>query len=346
MSDFDTSPRTPDPAGEAHVTRATRPAAPTPVPPLTETLSDPLLRAPRRASTILTIIFGVISLLAAAGVWWLADHTVTGQRYDDLVWQTLRDGLPAWSGPIVSFFTKSTFVIGIIILIGIVSVIIVLIRRRWRLLVQIAAFALLSFAFGYTLKRVLPRPVLDPALANPANTSPSGHTVATFAACVVFLMAVPLALRFLAALLGVLFSTSVAVSLISDQWHRPSDTLVAFLMVAGLAFLTLAFTRGSGMDKIGARRSSATLQIVSTVMIVAGGFAVAFAAYLAWQVAPGLEMMAAWTVAAAQGSSILAIAGTSSLLLGTLLAMRQVTASPLSAVGLVGAPPAPPVHEV
>ena len=39
---------------------------------------------------------------------------------------------------------------------------------------------------------------------------------------------------------------------------------------------------------------------------------------------------------------VAALVGLSALVFGMLLAMRQITASPLSRAGLVGAPPAPP----
>lgn len=307
-----------------------------------ETLKDPLLRAPRRSSVVLCIVFGLLFLLAAGLAWWAAVRTTTGQQYDDLVWETLKDGMPGFLAPFIEFFTRSTYVIGLIIIIGIVSVLMVVVRRRWLLLIQLVCFALASFLMGFTLKRVLPRPTLDPSLANPSNSSPSGHSVAAFAAAAVLVMAVPLSLRAVASVVSFIFATSVGLSVVVEKWHRPSDVLVAFLLVTGLALITLSFTRASGMDKAGARRSSAPLQILSTVMMVAGACGIMFSAYLVWQLVPGLGEQAAWTVSAAQGSAMIAVASISAVGLGLISAMRQITASPLSAIGLVGAPPAPP----
>lgn len=311
-------------------------------PSVEKTLQDPLLRSPRKSSVILCIVFGALFLLAAAGAWWASVRTVAGQQYDDLVWETLQNSFPKVLMPIVYFFAHSTYVIGVIVVIGIVSVLMVVIRRRWLLLIQLTGFALASFLMGFALKRLLPRPVLDPSLANPANTSPSGHSVAAFAAAAVLMMAVPLSARAVASVIAFVFATSVGFSVVVEQWHRPSDVIVAFLMVTGLALFTLAFTRASGMDKAGARRSSASIQITSTVFIVAGVCVSLYACYLAWQVIPGLGQEAAWTLSATNGSAALAIAGVCAFSMGILLAMRQITASPLSAIGLVGAPPAPP----
>ena len=67
-----------------------------------------------------------------------------------------------------------------------------------------------------------------------------------------------------------------------------------------------------------------------------------YAAYIMWQIEPGLSLSASWASVGAHVSTFAMIAGVSSLVFGMLLAMRQITASPLSRAGLVGAPPAPP----
>ena len=41
-------------------------------------------------------------------------------------------------------------------------------------------------------------------------------------------------------------------------------------------------------------------------------------------------------------SAVVGIAGVAMLAFGLLLALRQITAAPLSRLGLIGAPPAPP----
>lgn len=329
------------PAGESGATSTVQVVTESPK-RIDETLKDPLLRAPRRSSVILCIVFGAIFLLVAAATWLLFVRTPTGQQYDDLVWETLKDGFPTPLLPIIYFFAHSAYTITVIVVIGIVSVFLVVMRRRWLLLVQLTCFALASFLAGFILKRTLPRPTLDPSLANPTNSSPSGHSVAAFAAAAVLVMAVPLSARAIASVVSFLFASSVGLSVVVEKWHRPSDVIVAFLMVTGLALLTMAFTRASGMDKAGARRSSASIQIVSTVMLVAGVCSLLFSGYLVWQVIPGLGMEAAWALPAAQGSASLAILGTAALGFGLITALRQITASPLSAVGLLGAPPAPP----
>ena len=114
------------------------------------------------------------------------------------------------------------------------------------------------------------------------------------------------------------------------------------LIVGGVALIVLAFTRTSGMDALGTRRSSAGVQIIASVAVTAGLFACVFAGYVIWQVIPGLTISAAWAKTDAVYSAILLIAGMNAVVHGVVLALRQLTASPLSRIGLVGEPPAPP----
>ena len=106
---------------------------------------------------------------------------------------------------------------------------------------------------------------------------------------------------------------------------------MSILLVAGLALLALAVTRKSGMDEPGRRVSSVSVQIVGSVLITGGLLLLAYSGYVIWQVVPGLNV-----------SAVVGIAGVAMLAFGLLLALRQITAAPLSRLGLIGAPPAPP----
>lgn len=111
---------------------------------------------------------------------------------------------------------------------------------------------------------------------------------------------------------------------------------MSLLLAGGFALLAMAFTRTSGMDAPGKRASSPSVQIVGTVMITAGVLCCCYAAYIMWQIEPGLSLSASWASVGAHVSTFAMIAGVSSLVFGMLLAMRQITASPLSRAGLVG----------
>ena len=174
------------------------------------------------------------------------------------------------------------------------------------------------------------------------NSAPSGHTMLAAACAVILLLAVPRVARALAGIIGVIWSWAVGVSVIYGQWHRPSDVAMSILLVAGLALIVLAFTRTSGMDEPGSRVSSVSVQIVSSVLITGGLLLLAYSAYVIWQVVPGLNISASWAVSGSIVSAIVGVAGVAALTFGLLLALRHITAAPLSRLGLIGAPPAPP----
>ena len=63
------------------------------------------------------------------------------------------------------------------------------------------------------------------------------------------LCAVPRVLRALVAVIGWAYTVLVGLSVIAAQWHRPTDVIMALLIVGGLALLALATTFASGMDE-------------------------------------------------------------------------------------------------
>lgn len=317
--------------------------------PMSESLNDPLLSSPRWSARILCLLLGVGFLAAAGAVWLAFVRTITGQQYDEIVWSSFSHFIPQALRQVTLFFVSNYVTIAFVVVICLVSFITALVRKRWELFAQLVVFGLVCLVGGWGLKRVLPRPHLARQMAAPANSSPSGHSVAAMAAALMLVMAVGLAWRWVASLIGWAFALLVGCSVVYGKWHRPSDVLVAFLFVTGIALLTLSVTRNSGMDRLGARRSSPTLQVVDTVLLVLGLLASCYGLYLLWQVRSGLPLAEGWRAGSpdfwvltpAAASSALLIGGVAAVCVATVTIMRQVTASPLSAVGLVGAPPKP-----
>ena len=302
---------------------------------------DPLTVHPRMSSRVLCVAFALIFAAFAAGVWWLGVHTMSGQNYDDAVYTGLRGSIAGWFSPLTTMFTNSSLVIGLSVAIIVVAVAVAALRRRWWLLGQMAVVGLLFWAVHY-LKDVLPRPFIVNTASSKLNSAPSGHTLLAAAAGVLLLIAVGRAWRALAALLASVYAVLVGLSVIVGQWHRPTDVIMAILLIGAVTLLVLAFTRASGMDAPGKRASSPSIQIVASVMITAGVLGCLYAGYIIWQLAPGLPLSEQWTHSGAIASAIVLIAAASALVFGLVLAMRQLTASPLSKLGLVGAPPEPP----
>lgn len=304
--------------------------------------ADPLTRHPRVSSIVLCVVFGLLMLAASAGVWWLGVRTMDGQSYEDIVWSKFDAALPGWLAPVVHVFAISAVVITVSVIMGAIAFAVLIVRKRWLSIAQLAVFGGLCFAAAELLKPLLPRPYLINLESNPNNSAPSGHVILAAAASVMLLCAVPRVLRALVAVIGWAYTVLVGLSVIAAQWHRPTDVIMALLIVGGLALLTLATTFASGMDEPGTRVSSASVQIVGSVMLTIGVLGILYGAYIIWQIQPGLAMSAEWTNAGAYVSTALLTAAVSALVLGITLAMRQLTASPLTKLGLVGAPPAPP----
>lgn len=304
--------------------------------------ADPLTRHPRVSSIVLSVVFGLLLLAAAAGVWWLGVRTMEGQSYEDMVWLKFDAALPGWLEPVVHVFTISTVVIATSAIMSIIALIALIVRKRWLLIAQLAVFGGICFAAAELLKPLLPRPYLINLESNPNNSAPSGHVMLAATAGVILLCAVPRMCRALVAVIGWAYAVLVGLSVVAGQWHRPTDVIMALLIVGGVAMFMLAATFANGMDEPGSRASSPSVQIVGSVLLTFGVLGTLYGAYIIWQIQPGLAMSAEWTNSGAHLSTVILTASVASLVFGLVLTMRQLTASPLTQLGLVGAPPAPP----
>ena len=269
---------------------------------------DPLTVRPRISSRVLCVVFGLLLIAIGFGVWWGCVFTENGQSYDELVWKNLHNDVPSWATGVMNAVAQSWLVIAVSCTIAAIGIITALIRRRWWLAGQIAVFAVVCLAVT-RIKGLLPRPFIINTESPAANSAPSGHTMLAAACAVILLLTVPRAVRALAGVIGVVWAVTVGVSV---------------------------------MDEPGRRVSSVSVQIVGSVLITGGLLLLAYSGYVIWQVVPGLNVSASWAVQGANVSAVVGIAGVAMLAFGLLLALRQITAAPLSRLGLIGAPPAPP----
>lgn len=139
--------------------------------------ADPLTRHPRVSSIMLSVVFGLLLLAAAVGVWWLGVRTMEGQSYEDMVWSKFDAALPGWLEPVVHVFTISTVVIATSAIMSIIALAVLIVRKRWLLIAQLAVFGGICFAAAELLKPLLPRPYLINLESNPNNSAPSGHVI-------------------------------------------------------------------------------------------------------------------------------------------------------------------------
>lgn len=300
---------------------------------------DPLAIRPRTSSVVLCAAFALVFLAIAFGAYWVGVHTPDGQSFEDLAVMNFAAVMPAWMG---FGDLRSVVVIGVGLALGAVALVVALARRRWWLVGQLAVYAAIAFAAGKALKPLLPRPMLVHIQSSVNNSAPSGHTMFAAAASLALVCAAPRAWRALASLVAVAFTSVVGLSVVHAQWHRPADVVMAVFIAGACAMAMLACTRTSGMDRAGTRAPSPSVQIGATALITLGVCAFAYAAYLVWQVMPGLRYASSWATAGVCQASAAMVLGSASLVVGMVLMMRQLTAAPLTKLGLIGAPPAPP----
>lgn len=303
---------------------------------------DPLVKRPRISTILWCVAIAIVFLASAAFIWFISVQTVLGQSYEEMVIDGFGShGMPSWLAFCLRPISVSMVVIVAGIIIALVSLIVVCIRKRWWLLGQCAGIIILSAA-AEPLKKILPRPMLISIEYLAANSAPSGHTLLITASCALLICAVSRVWRAWASVAAAFISVLVELSLVAAHWHRVSDVLMSLLIVGAVTLIMLACTRSSGMDMPAYRRSSISVQIVGSSMITIGVLACLYATYLIWQILPGVDIFAQWAASTSYVATYWLIIGVSLLVFGVIMVMRHSTASPLSRLGLVGAPPTPP----
>lgn len=296
---------------------------------------------PRTGTIVACGILGALFLALAVLVYAKGVLTNAGQGYDTMVWWTMSDQVPL-AGALSHVFHASAVVLGIAGAAAALSVVLAAARRRVGLLIQLAVFAAFVLLITGVAKDHLPRPVFNQNRPNPANSAPSGHTLLFTAAMVALLLTVPRAWRAWVGLIGWLASSAIGLALVAGRWHRPSDVVMSIFIAGALACIVLAFSRGSGMDRIAVRKPSAAVQIIAPALIVLGVLALLYSIYGIWQLLPNLGDEPTWGTTIACESAVAAIVGSDALVFGVVCALRQLTASPLTGTGIFGTPPRPP----
>ena len=170
-----------------------------------------------------------------------------------------------------------------VVLAAVVVLFVTLARRRWKE----AGFALLAMAAAnlstQLIKFGLPdRPNVGVnTLA--LNSLPSGHsTLAASAAAAVFLMVSP-RWRPAVALVGGSYAVVAGISTLINQWHRPSDVLAAFFIVAfwtALAALVVMRTGPGWNVWLGSGRHWASRRWWSVVVVLLAVLPAVVVAYM------------------------------------------------------------------
>lgn len=215
------------------------------------TAHSPLTVDDRRVRRYLAA--SAISALLLVFVYLAFVRTGWGQRFDDIAFDGREVEDPAITratNDLLHSVTRSSLVL----LTGAV-VLLALARRRWRL--ALVAGASISGAVVTTevLKlHVLTRPDLDGIAGIDQNSFPSGHATIGMALSLGFVMVSPHSWRWLSALAALFVSMIFGIGVLATGWHRPSDTVGAYLVCVawfGLGTAVLLSWRGAGDEEMG-----------------------------------------------------------------------------------------------
>jgi membrane-associated phospholipid phosphatase len=198
---------------------------------------------PRRR-TFLWLVLGMAGCVAAfALVYWFAVQTITGRQLADAALRGALITQPRAASAVEATLDVVT-VTALIAAAGAIAVVALIRMRRTSGLVAVGLLVAANIS-GQVLKSyILPRPDLGLAESAPAtlNSLPSGHTTAAFSIGVAALFVVPALLRWATAIVGIAFSSTVAIATMSAGWHRVEDTLASFFLVTFWALAACGVT--------------------------------------------------------------------------------------------------------
>lgn len=164
--------------------------------------------------------------------------------------------------------------------------------------------------------------------ANYGNSLPSGHTTVAASVAAAALIVAPRSARPVVALIGGLYAATMGVATMSLGWHRPSDAVAAFAVVAAWTLLLLVPNSGRSVpagDITGGRTvCAALLGTVGFLGVVIGIAALVLALNLStgsYETSQAL-FSTGWQRTAFLGSAA-AVAGVSALVSWAVLLARR-----------------------
>ncbi|MGX6603847.1 phosphatase PAP2 family protein [Micromonosporaceae bacterium Da 78-11] len=116
-----------------------------------------------------------------------------------------------------------------LVLVCLVAAVIGVLRKRIDLAIGSALMVIGANASTQLLKTRLHRPNLDDFPL--PNSFPSGHTSAAASVAFALILVLPYAIRGMVTLIGFAYATIIAIATVWAEWHRPSDTVAALLVV-------------------------------------------------------------------------------------------------------------------
>lgn len=172
----------------------------------------------------------LVALIAAAGVagvYLVCVRTPLGQSVDTLMMR----GADVHHPRVVQVLDRALngTTLASLVLVCVAAAAIGFLRRRADLALAAALLVIGANVSAWLFKNRLPRPDLDGFPA--PNSFPSGHTTAAASVAFALILVLPFAIRGTVALIGAAYVTIIAIATVWAEWHRPSDTIAALLVV-------------------------------------------------------------------------------------------------------------------
>jgi membrane-associated phospholipid phosphatase len=172
----------------------------------------------------------LVALLAAAGVvgvYLACVRTPLGQSVDTMMMR----GADVRHERVVQVLDRALngTTLASLVLVCVAAAAIGIVRRRIDLALAAGLLVIGANASTRLFKLRLPRPDLD-GYPMP-NSFPSGHTTAAASVAFALVLVLPFAIRGTVALIGAAYVTIIAIATVWAEWHRPSDTVAALLVV-------------------------------------------------------------------------------------------------------------------
>ena len=282
--------------------------------------------APRQRRLLATASLVALAVSCAALVVvtdLVAVHTTNGRLLDGSSLRGARNSRTGLTGRLEQLLDLVS--VASLVAATVVVAMIALIRLRRTLALAGVAVILGSTVTSQVLKRlVFERPDFGFYETTPAtlNSLPSGHSTIAFAVVVALVMVAPTRVRAQVAVLGVVVATVLALATLSAGWHRPSDSVAAFLVVGTWAFGCGAWLVARDTGRGPADGNAGERHRTSTRLLIAAGALVAAAATLSALVITSRiddYGTTAQVLAYVAGGS--AVAGTGAAVMGAFLVM-------------------------
>ena len=172
------------------------------------------------------LVLGVLGTVLTAASWVLLVDRSSGRRLDHGVMLAVED----------AFSSARSEILGLLHLVSVATVGLALLavvgiglsRRRPGSAAAAVVLVLTSQVVTQGLKAVLPREGVG------ENSLPSGHVTVIGALVVATLLVLPAGLRAVAGAVGLVVIAGASVSVIAAGWHRPSDVLAAYGVIAAV----------------------------------------------------------------------------------------------------------------